>query len=35
MRIVRKALEAVTVPVPGPTLFDPHAGGAGEDAHAS
>jgi hypothetical protein len=35
MRIVRKALEAVTVPVPGPTLFDPHAGGAAEDAHAS
>ncbi len=35
MRIVRKALEAITVPVSGPTLFDPHEGGAGEDAHAS
>ena len=35
MRIVRKALEAITVPVPGPTLFDPHEGGAQEEARAS
>jgi len=35
MRIVRAALHALTVPVTGPTLFDPHAGEAEEDAHAS
>ena len=37
MRIVRKALEAVTVPVSGPTLFDPHEGpgDSAETAHAS
>ena len=35
MRIVRKALEPLTVPVSGPTLFDPHESGAAEDAHAS
>jgi hypothetical protein len=37
MRIVKKALEAVTVPVSGPTLFDPHdgPGDSGEAPHAS
>jgi hypothetical protein len=37
MRIVKKALEAITVPVSGPTLFDPHEGpGDPEEAtHAS
>jgi hypothetical protein len=37
MRIVKKALEAVTVPVAGPTLFDPHEGpgDSGEAPHAS
>jgi hypothetical protein len=35
MRIVRKALEALTVPVPGPTLFDPQAGDIQEPIHAS
>ena len=35
MRIVRKALDAITVPVSGPTLFDPQEGGDGEDARAS
>ena len=37
MRIVNKALEAVTVPVSGPTLFDPHEGGgaSAEAPHAS
>ena len=35
MRIVRKALEAVTVAVPGPTLFDPQAGDVKEPTHAS
>jgi glycine/betaine/sarcosine/D-proline reductase family selenoprotein B len=33
MRIVRTALDALTVPVPGPTLFDPMA--SGEAGHAS
>lgn len=35
MRIVRTALDALTVPVAEPTLFDPHAGDVGEDAYAS
>jgi hypothetical protein len=36
MRIVSAALEALTVAVPGPTLFDPRAAGkAPEAAHAS
>ena len=35
MRIVRTALDALTVPVAGPTLFDPHAGDVGEHAYAS
>jgi hypothetical protein len=36
MRIVRTALDALTVGVPGPTLFDPMAPGkAQEAAHAS
>jgi hypothetical protein len=36
MRIVTAALAALTVAVPGPTLFDPMAPGkAGEAAHAS
>ena len=30
MRIVKKALEAVTVPVTGPTLFDPDSGEAAD-----
>jgi hypothetical protein len=36
MRIVTGALEALTIAVPGPTLFDPLAPGkTGEAAHAS
>ena len=35
MRIVRKALEALTAPVSGPTLFDPQAGDVQEPSHAS
>jgi hypothetical protein len=36
MRIVRTALGALTVAVPGPTLFDPMAPGRTEEAaHAS
>ena len=36
MRIVRTALDALTVGVPGPTLFDPMAPGkVQEAAHAS
>jgi hypothetical protein len=34
MRIVTTALEALTVPVPGPTLFDPLRAGK-EPGHAS
>ena len=34
MRIVTAALEALTIAVPGPTLFDPMAPGK-EGAHAS
>ena len=35
MRIVRKALESLTMPVAGPTLFDPHEGGDTEAADAT
>ena len=36
MRIVRTALETLTIAVPGPTLFDPMAPGKAEEAaHAS
>ncbi len=36
MRIVTAALEALTIAVPGPTLFDPMASGkTQESAHAS
>lgn len=35
MRIVRTALEALTVAVSGPTLFDPQAGDIQEPTHAS
>ena len=35
MRIVRKALETLTVAVPGPTLFDPQAADTQEPSHAS
>jgi hypothetical protein len=32
MRIVTTALEAITTPVTGPTLFDPHASSSAADA---
>jgi hypothetical protein len=36
MRIVTTALQALTIAVPGPTLFDPMASGkTQESAHAS
>ena len=35
MRIVQTALDALTVPVPGPTLFDPASSKPGEGVHAS
>jgi len=35
MRIVRTALETLTVAVSGPTLFDPQAGDIREPSHAS
>lgn len=35
LRIVRTALEAITVAVAGPTLFDPQAGDIREPSHAS